>query len=639
MANICEYEVRVLGSKKAGLFVFEAMPSYDNKELTEIIAIGDSFQTRFIGDCKWDIDYGTEDSMDSIDVDAMSESDICAEGLDYWNCSLRAKSKALKCEIYVHSWSTDSEYERYDHYKNGKVLDKKALPYSPAKPYIPASPLCRDMTGSCGELKWRLAADGTLTISGIGRMENYKNGEAPWYEYRWSIRNVMIEAGATTIGIAAFWECSSIASVILPDSLTIIGERSFLGCLSLTNVTIPDSVTTIRDYTFSGCSGLANVTIPDSVTTIARGAFSGCSGLANVTIPNSVTTIGDAAFSGCSGLTYVTIPDSVTYIGGGAFEKCTSLQNITIPSGSTIISFYTFQDCSKLQKIVNIDSITRICDGAFSGCKSLQSIDLSNNLTYLGSNAFSGCRSLQSIDLSNNLTYLGPNAFLNCRTLTVNLPQNYLKTKDVLNSSLASVKLYFDEADIAYIVVYQKSKAWQDWVKRNGCKDPETVLKNILAILNKNKLTKTAVADRIGSYIAANRAKLPKDDVRQVLDYFSAVSSETLDGIRTVAESDSSHATGVGNLPKLDANPKFAAGCAGMIFVITGSVNRFKNRDAFTKYVKSQGGRVSGSVSAKTNYLVNNDLNSPSSKNKTAKALGVPIISEDDFIERFGFEE
>ena len=593
MANICEYEVRVLGSKKAGLFVFEAMPSYNNKELTEIIAIGDSFQTRFIGDCKWDIDYGTEDSMDSIDVDAMSESDICAEGLDYWNCSLRAKSKALKCEIYVHSWSTDSEYERYDHYKNGKVLDKKALPYSPAKPYFPASPLCRDMTGSCGELKWRLAADGTLTISGIGRMENYKNGEAPWYEYRWSIRNVMIEAGATTIGIAAFWECSSIASVILPDSLTIIGERSFLGCLSLTNVTIPDSVTTIRDYTFSGCSGLANVTIP-----------------------NSVTTIGDAAFSGCSGLTYVTIPDSVTYIGGGAFEKCTSLQNITIPSGSTIISFYTFQDCSKLQKIVNIDSITRICDGAFSGCKSLQ-----------------------SIDLSNNLTYLGPNAFLNCRTLTVNLPQNYLKTKDVLNSSLASVKLYFDEADIAYIVVYQKSKAWQDWVKRNGCKDPETVLKNILAILNKNKLTKTAVADRIGSYIAANRAKLPKDDVRQVLDYFSAVSSETLDGIRTVAESDSSHATGVGNLPKLDANPKFAAGCAGMIFVITGSVNRFKNRDAFTKYVKSQGGRVSGSVSAKTNYLVNNDLNSPSSKNKTAKALGVPIISEDDFIERFGFEE
>ena len=53
-------------------------------------------------------------------------------------------------------------------------------------------------------------------------------------------------------------------------------------------------------------------------------------------------------------------------------------------------------------------------------------------------------------------------------------------------------------------------------------------------------------------------------------------------------------------------------------------------------YVKAHGGKVSGSVTAKTDYLVNNDINSASSKNRTAKSLGVPIISEEEFVKRFG---
>ena len=76
--------------------------------------------------------------------------------------------------------------------------------------------------------------------------------------------------------------------------------------------------------------------------------------------------------------------------------------------------------------------------------------------------------------------------------------------------------------------------------------------------------------------------------------------------------------------------------CVGMTFVITGDVHHFKNRDAFKAYVESEGGKVAGSVSGKTSYLVNNDVESSSSKNKKAKSLGVPIISEDTFIEMFG---
>ena len=76
--------------------------------------------------------------------------------------------------------------------------------------------------------------------------------------------------------------------------------------------------------------------------------------------------------------------------------------------------------------------------------------------------------------------------------------------------------------------------------------------------------------------------------------------------------------------------------CAGLTFVITGDVHQFKNRDEFKAYVEANGGKVAGSVSKKTSYLVNNDVTSTSSKNMKARELGIPILSEADFIAQFG---
>lgn len=75
---------------------------------------------------------------------------------------------------------------------------------------------------------------------------------------------------------------------------------------------------------------------------------------------------------------------------------------------------------------------------------------------------------------------------------------------------------------------------------------------------------------------------------------------------------------------------------AGMTFVITGSVHEYKNRDEFKASVETRGGKVAGSVSKNTDFLVNNDIASTSGKNAKAKELNIPIISEDEFIERFG---
>lgn len=69
-----------------------------------------------------------------------------------------------------------------------------------------------------------------------------------------------------------------------------------------------------------------------------------------------------------------------------------------------------------------------------------------------------------------------------------------------------------------------------------------------------------------------------------------------------------------------------------MTFVVTGDVHHYKNRKELQAHIEKLGGKVTGSVSAKTNYLINNDVNSSSSKNKKAKDLGIPIISEEEFL-------
>lgn len=75
-----------------------------------------------------------------------------------------------------------------------------------------------------------------------------------------------------------------------------------------------------------------------------------------------------------------------------------------------------------------------------------------------------------------------------------------------------------------------------------------------------------------------------------------------------------------------------ASSIAGLTFVVTGDVEHYKNRKELQAEIESLGGKVSSSVSSKTNYVINNDIHSTSSKNKKAKELGIPIISEQDFL-------
>ena len=77
---------------------------------------------------------------------------------------------------------------------------------------------------------------------------------------------------------------------------------------------------------------------------------------------------------------------------------------------------------------------------------------------------------------------------------------------------------------------------------------------------------------------------------------------------------------------------------SGLSFVITGSLKRFASRNELKEAIESKGGKVTGSVTGKTTCLINNDVNSASSKNKKARELGIPVLSEADFLEQYDME-
>ncbi len=296
-------------------------------------------------------------------------------------------------------------------------------------------------SGTCGaNLTWTLNSDGTLTISGTGKMWNYDlifdnrsfKTSAPWRECYSSITSVVINDGITSIGYNAFRGCSSLTSVTIPDSVTSIGDSAFSGCSSLTSVTIPDGVTSIEGSAFENCSSLTSVTIPDSVTSIGYYAFRGCSSLTSVTIPDGVTSIGDSAFSGCSSLTSVTMGNGVTSIGSCAFRGCSKIKVVNYDGNIESWLEIEFASSSSnpcdngsnlyfngelVTNAVIPDSITSIGYNAFCGCSSLTSLAIPDGVTSIGGWAFYNCSSLTSVTIPDSVTSIEYGAFCGCSSL------------------------------------------------------------------------------------------------------------------------------------------------------------------------------------------------------------------------------
>ena len=150
--------------------------------------------------------------------------------------------------------------------------------------------------GYCGaegngqNVSWSLTTDETMTISGIGEMEDYSRittgyVNQPWEHYMGDIQTIIVEDGVTNIGNCAFvrfLDSTKISNIEIPLSVTVIGAEAFYGSENLINVKIPSKVITIRSEAFAGCEGLTSITIPVTTVSIQQSAFEFCTSLKDV---------------------------------------------------------------------------------------------------------------------------------------------------------------------------------------------------------------------------------------------------------------------------------------------------------------------------------------------------------------------
>lgn len=259
-------------------------------------------------------------------------------------------------------------------------------------------------SGYCGgegrngdNLKWELDDDGTLTISGKGKMSDYGFGYPKWYNKRESVKKVIIEDGVTNIGQGSFYECSNMTEVVIPDSVTSIGFNAFLRCSSLKEVIIPDNITTIESNTFNGCKSLTEIVLPDSVTSVGIEAFMNCENLKKVTFSKNLTDFGSAAFVNTAFLKEQTRKNQPLIINNIVVEGADCTGEVVIPEGVTEIGKYAFYPSKTITSISLPESIHTIREHAFENCKYLEEINFPEGLKTIEEYVFAGCTKLNSI--------------------------------------------------------------------------------------------------------------------------------------------------------------------------------------------------------------------------------------------------
>lgn len=205
--------------------------------------------------------------------------------------------------------------------------------------------------GSTGDLSWSLI-NGTLTISGKGRMPDYSDSVMPpWAEISDAINRIVVSEGVTSIGSLAFYNCSEAKFAFLPSTVTSIGDRAFKFCRSLSYLSLPSGLLSIGEAAFESCENINGIILPDGLNYIGNYAFDRCSSLTLITIPASVTHMGSVLFHCCTSLIQVVILAPITALPDCTFYNCNSLSTVSVPETVEEIGEYAFHNCEKLGNV------------------------------------------------------------------------------------------------------------------------------------------------------------------------------------------------------------------------------------------------------------------------------------------------
>ena len=256
-------------------------------------------------------------------------------------------------------------------------------------------------SGQCGPDAYYTYSDGTLEISGSGRMYDYVNERAPWYDHHNDIIEIIIGDDITGLGRWAFYECWNLYALTIPITVNSVVSDTFPAfqwCPNVVKVSFTpgnggwgydyaayngdDSWYAVTPWQFK--SHLYEINFADGITHIGNDAFRGLK-LTKFVLPDSVTSLGNHCFFNCTELTDLTIPVSLNSYGNEtypAFQGCMAIKNVIFTRGNGVPFDYSHwwgSACNtKLapwnmnpyitKKIVISDDVTSLGKYMFLGC-------------------------------------------------------------------------------------------------------------------------------------------------------------------------------------------------------------------------------------------------------------------------------
>lgn len=323
--------------------------------------------------------------------------------------------------------------------------------------------------------------------------------------------------------------------VVIPEGVKVIEWRAFAGCTHLKQVAFPNRLTEIRYHAFLNCTGLTKVEFPKGLTRIWGHAFEGCTGLRQVVIPKRVTDIGDGIFSKCSCLTELQVDpkNRVVYTEGGALyrrdDNGTALVYwpsvhgaAAVPDGVVYIGDGAFAGCSGLTGVVIPESVKRIGKEIFQDCKALEELTFPQGVKRVGLDAFKGCTSLKRVTLSPDTEAVSADySVKQAEYPRFTVEPKFLRITKKLSTEMAGLVWASDGEDLAYVILYQGAKAWQEAVRERVTKFPSLAVEAAQAmtkLLSEAKQPKKGAWEQAAAFVLERQEQIGSEALQAFYD-------------------------------------------------------------------------------------------------------------------------
>ena len=333
--------------------------------------------------------------------------------------------------------------------------------------------------GTWNGVTWRLAPDGTLTVSGHGSITAGYSWWFPWNSFKEEILKIVIEDGVTSVGTNAFPDCPNLKTIEIAGSVTSLGTQAFANCHKLEEVHLSEGLKNIEGSALGG-TAIRTIELPESLETIGCCAFGWCPNLESIRIPSNVWGLDRGVFECSDNLKEVWLPRSLRYIdvtlpGHEPFANQTCFpdsvqtfhyegtsddwRKIQIGGGNSNLKEATIYgadgpftirsgDCGEegdnVKWVLSEDgTLTITGSGKIRGLSNLDSSDYTINdsspwpetlvkrvvinegITEIGDGAFIYNWNLEEIDLPTSLTRIGVLALAGCSSLyAISIPTN-----------------------------------------------------------------------------------------------------------------------------------------------------------------------------------------------------------------------